>query len=152
MSFPMILSDIGWLSEIFNDTKHRAVSLRQPSFLLPGTSLVAYNKWCTRQLSGTRRSRLKKWLFELTLAWHCPHSPAALHFVFDFSDSVKCPCNVTHDSVTLIFTFLIIIITRGQSNLTKSASRGANSPLRGHPRGRNLYHWIPGVGFPISVP
>jgi len=23
---------------------------------------------------------------------------------------VKCPCNVTHDSVTLIFTFLIIII------------------------------------------
>ena len=28
-----------------------------------------------------------------------------------------------------------IIITRGQSNLTKSASRGAHSPVRGHPRG-----------------
>jgi len=28
----------------------------------------------------------------------------------DFSNSVKCPCNVTHDSVTLIVTFLIIII------------------------------------------
>ena len=27
------------------------------------------------------------------------------------------------------------IITRGQSNLTKSASRGAHSPVRGHPRG-----------------
>jgi len=27
----------------------------------------------------------------------------------------------------------IIIITRGQSNLTKSASRGAHSPVRGHP-------------------
>jgi len=26
-------------------------------------------------------------------------------------------------------------ITRGQSNLTKSASRGAHSPVRGHPRG-----------------
>ena len=25
--------------------------------------------------------------------------------------------------------------TRGQSNLTKSASRGAHSPVRGHPRG-----------------
>jgi len=43
--------------------------------------------------------------------------------------------------------------TRGQSNLTKSASRGAR-PI---PRlvvtagGRKLYHWIPGVGFPISV-
>jgi len=45
------------------------------------------------------------------------------------------------------------IITRGQSNLTKSASRGwGHSPVRGHPRGRNLYHWIPGVGVPISVP
>jgi len=26
------------------------------------------------------------------------------------------------------------------SNLTKSASRGAHSPVRGHPRGRKLYH------------
>ena len=39
--------------------------------------------------------------------------------------------------------------TRGQSNLTKSA----HSPVRGHPEGgRNLYHWISGVGVPISVP
>ena len=29
---------------------------------------------------------------------------------FYFNNSVKCPCNVIHDSVTLIFTFLIIII------------------------------------------
>jgi len=26
-------------------------------------------------------------------------------------------------------------LTRGQSNLTNSASRGAHSPVRGHPRG-----------------
>ena len=45
-----------------------------------------------------------------------------------------------------------LYLTRGQSNLTKSASRGAHSPVRGHPRGRKLYHWIPEVGFPISVP
>ena len=31
-----------------------------------------------------------------------------------------------------------IIITRGQSNLTKSASRGAHSPVRGHPRGSKI--------------
>jgi len=31
--FRMILSDLGWLSKIFNDTKRRAVSLRQLSFL-----------------------------------------------------------------------------------------------------------------------
>ena len=30
--------------------------------------------------------------------------------------------------------------TRGQSNLTKSASRGTHSPVRGHPGGRKLYH------------
>ena len=42
--------------------------------------------------------------------------------------------------------------TRGQSNLTKSASRGAHSRLGVTPGGRNLYHWIPGVGFPIRVP
>jgi len=32
--FSMTLSDLEWLSEIFNDTKHRAASLRQLSFLL----------------------------------------------------------------------------------------------------------------------
>ena len=31
-----------------------------------------------------------------------------------------------------------LIITRGQSNLTKSASRGAHSPVRGHPRGSKV--------------
>jgi len=31
--FRMNLSDLGWLSKIFNDTKHCAVSLRQLSFL-----------------------------------------------------------------------------------------------------------------------
>ena len=44
------------------------------------------------------------------------------------------------------------IITRGQSNLTKSASRGPIPRLGVTPGGRKLYHWIPGVGFPISVP
>jgi len=28
--------------------------------------------------------------------------------------------------------------TRGQSNLTKSSSRGAHSPVRGHPRGSKV--------------
>ena len=47
---------------------------------------------------------------------------------------------------------LILWITRGQSNLTKSASRGPIPRLGVTPGGRKLYHWIPGVGFPISVP
>jgi len=43
-------------------------------------------------------------------------------------------------------------ITSGQSNLTKSATRGPIPRLGVTPGGRKLYHWIPGVGFPISVP
>ena len=35
----------------------------------------------------------------------------------------------------IIFSRTLIKLTRGQSNLTKSASRGAHSPVRGHPRG-----------------
>ena len=31
-----------------------------------------------------------------------------------------------------------VSLTRGQSNLTKSASRGAHSPVRGHPRGSKV--------------
>ena len=31
-----------------------------------------------------------------------------------------------------------LISTRGQSNLTKSASRGAHSPARGQPRGSKV--------------
>ena len=33
VSFRMTLSDLEWLSKIFSDTKRRAVSLRQLSFL-----------------------------------------------------------------------------------------------------------------------
>jgi len=43
-------------------------------------------------------------------------------------------------------------ITRSQSNLTKSASRGAHSPVRGHHRGSKFVPLNPGVGVPISVP
>ena len=32
----------------------------------------------------------------------------------------------------------VALITRGQSNLTKSTSRGAHSPVRGHPRGSKV--------------
>jgi len=44
----MILSDLEWLSEIFSDTKHRAISLRQPSFLLyKVNALIASQTVCT---------------------------------------------------------------------------------------------------------
>ena len=33
---------------------------------------------------------------------------------------------------------IFLYLTRGQSNLTKSASRGAHSPVRGHPRGSKV--------------
>jgi len=42
--------------------------------------------------------------------------------------------NYYHHHLLLLF----VQITRGQSNLTKSASRGAHSPVRGHPRGSKV--------------
>jgi len=33
---------------------------------------------------------------------------------------------------------IVELLTKGQSNLTKSASRGAHSPVRGHPRGSKV--------------
>ena len=66
------------------------------------------------------------------------------------------PDNVLHCECNAVFKFAFGLvqtikndslietngITRGQSNLTKSASRGAHSPVRGSPPagGRNLYH------------
>jgi len=44
-------------------------------------------------------------------------------------------CDEQADGRTDGINRTVIIITRGQSNLAKSASRGAHSPVRGHPRG-----------------
>jgi len=45
MSFRIILSDLECLSEIFNETKHRAVSLRQLSCLqLPSVILLRHTE------------------------------------------------------------------------------------------------------------
>ena len=41
-------------------------------------------------------------------------------------------------SLKLLLRLALPIGTRGQSNLTKSASRGAHSPVRGHPRGSKV--------------
>jgi len=45
-------------------------------------------------------------------------------------------CNVV--SFKYLYTILNLEITKGQSNLTKSTSRGAHSPVRGHPRGSKV--------------
>ena len=45
-----------------------------------------------------------------------------------------------------------MLLTRGQSNLTKSASRAAHSPVRGHPRGSKVVPLNSWGRFPISVP
>jgi len=70
-----------------------------------------------------------------------------LYAMYTFSTKLD-PCHYTTLLNVDILNFYLtldllqsdIIITRGQSNLTKSASRGAHSPVRGHPRGRKLYH------------
>ena len=54
------------------------------------------------------------------------------------SREIRCYCHHAMPAFVIILTSADQ--TRGQSNLTKSASRGAHSPVRGHPGGRKLYH------------
>jgi len=54
---------------------------------------------------------------------------------FALSTPLVLPVRIFFSVCTLLKFFANVCITRGQSNLTKSASRGAHSPVRGHPRG-----------------
>jgi len=64
--------------------------------------------------------------FQSSLVWRTSVSGQPDIWTSSFSDYTQ---NV-HEKVRTIF-----LLTRGQSNLTKSASRGAHSRVRGHPRG-----------------
>ena len=82
-----------------------------------------------------------------------------LQFSYGLRQTTAHQCTAAWISQLFLFKHLRIAYcncsnkkTRGQSNLTKSASRGAIPQLGVTPGDRNLYHWIPGVGFPISVP
>ena len=61
-------------------------------------------------------------------------------FILLFSVFIVSSCCLRHVSFGswVAWTLIIMIITRGQSNLTKSASLGAHSPVRGHPRGSKV--------------
>ena len=94
-------------------TRRQLRSADSPTLVVRSTrrwhSATAHFPWqlhapgtASRQLLGTRRH-----FFPPGAAWrHGYLNWHWLHFVCDFSNSVKCPCNVTH----VIFTFLIIII------------------------------------------
>ena len=112
VSFRMILSDLQWLSEIFNDTKHRAVSLRRASCQNSVHKLVA-----DERTNGQTDGR--------TCREHCASGQS-----IDWRRHKQ--------EVKVIW---------------QKAPHGGPIPRLGvTPGGRNLYHWIPGVGFPISVP
>ena len=72
-----------------------------------------------------------------------PNSSNILHFTRltgRFDTTLSPEGSRTHD------------LTRGQNNLTKAPHGGPVPRLGVTPGGRKLYHWTPGVGFPISVP
>ena len=105
------------------------------------------------------QDRLVSWLLQsgmdylLISDFHPLSTPsnAVCKLSFSNSPSTPLPCCPPSDCQHLLFSIItelacvinaciIIIITSGQSNLTKSASQGAHSPVRNHPRGRKLYH------------
>jgi len=54
---PYSRTDLEWLSEIFNDTKHRAVSLRQRSFLcFKGVAVFSPSKTTCVLMEGVQRT------------------------------------------------------------------------------------------------
>ena len=55
-------------------------------------------------------------------------------FTFTFSSRVNSAVRIWPPFRRFTLSGCSLVITRGQSNLTKSASRGAHSPVRGHPR------------------
>jgi len=71
---------------------------------------------------------VKKSTCTLTCPGICPR-----RYILFYSFFVRRP---TVFRISLLI--IMIIITRGQSNLTKSASGEAHSPVRGHPRGSKV--------------
>ena len=63
---------------------------------------------------------------------------------------------LSRDQWFMIITNYDICDTKSQQEVKviwQKAPHGGSIPRLGvTPGGRNLYHWIPGVGFPISVP
>ena len=101
-------------------------------------------QWCPSTLQPEGR-RADKWL-KLIFGCRTPHSRSIVKtvcfplclFVCVFVDM---NCLTYHHAIFIGARYgqmLRWVRTRGQSNLTKSASRGAHSPVRGHPRGSKV--------------
>jgi len=70
--------------------------------------------------------------------WAGDFDITAIYFILIFVPEL---CSLSGQNKTfsyLLSTIPSCVTTRGQSNLTKSASRGAHSPVRGHPRGSEV--------------
>ena len=59
-------------------------------------------------------------------------------------------CNLLHINCNAILSTSVLNFLKLVTN--KRSKYFDKKRLTGGPGGRNLYHWIPGVGFPISVP
>ena len=128
-----LLWRLTWLSRVdVRGSRGKMVLWRCESFGLFQEDKQVWNKW---------EKKIKGQLVH-------PRSPAAWK---TFSKTV-CVCVCVLQILLLLLRNNIRSSTRGQSNLTKSASRGPIPRLGVTPGGWKLYHWIPGVGFPISVP
>jgi len=89
-----------------------------------------YDKKKQRKQNGLQRERTAE---RCTCQWTPPREHIRAHTGWLTWHSIQ-NCHKT----TAICFGSLIIQTRGQSNLTKSASRGAHSPVRGHPRGSKV--------------
>jgi len=103
MLFPMTLSDLEWLSEIFNNTKHRAAYLRQLSFLLicvvPNKSDMNFSTKFDMKLAKLFSTQRPKWMMKENDASARPTNISLASCDLDLWPQLKklivsCPCSV----------------------------------------------------------
>jgi len=167
----MTLNDLEWLSEIFNAVKHRAVSLQQLSSLF---SSIGYFSVIKRQCwsalvpaegNGDLQTLICVLVARprrcLTLSNPVPWQnlmAAYLGYTLRMKTLFRGWPVMAHDTHTRRRSELMNYMPRSLLKqdvkvIWQKAPHGGPIPRLGvTPVGRKLYHWIPGIGFPISVP
>jgi len=89
----------------------------------------------------------------LVIVWTLNNARIKLVNDINCNENVLVRASLIDVSHAQTLTWTIELIKQEVEVIWQKAPHGGPIPLLGvTPGGRKLYHWIPGVGFPISVP
>jgi len=122
---------------VYRVTFH-SLAMSTTSTVVLQTSHILYSFAQNIKTANRKTNKHKKYIFFWKSQANCSRK---------FSKNNRCTPSVRWQKIT-ITNYPVLVLhmtksiklqwTRGQSNLTKSASRGAHSPVRGHPRGSKV--------------